>query len=107
MKTTTNTKATTMTTLKAPAGGLVSPVNNQFYAGGEFMPVHGKSTATVASVVKSIKTGLPVYGSGKYIYDVMAHTSLVFHVQADDAQTAESIAKANGAEYWHDIARQF
>ena len=54
-----------MTATKAPAGGLVSPVNNQYYAGGEFMPVHGKSTVTVATVAKNIKTGLPVYGTGK------------------------------------------
>jgi hypothetical protein len=28
--------------IKAPAGGLVSRVNGQFYEGGEFMPDHGK-----------------------------------------------------------------
>jgi hypothetical protein len=27
---------------KAPQGGLVSPVNGQFYAGGEFMPITGE-----------------------------------------------------------------
>lgn len=26
---------------QAPKGGLVSPVNGQFYEGGQFMPVHG------------------------------------------------------------------
>lgn len=28
-------------TSKAPAGGIVSAVNGQFYAGGEFTPLHG------------------------------------------------------------------
>lgn len=27
---------------KAPKGGIVSPVNGQFYEGGEFTPDHGK-----------------------------------------------------------------
>lgn len=27
---------------KAPAGGMLSVVNNQFYSGGEFMPITGE-----------------------------------------------------------------
>ncbi len=30
-----------MNVLKAPAGGTVSPVNGQWYHGGEFLPDHG------------------------------------------------------------------
>jgi hypothetical protein len=30
-----------MNPIKAPKGGIVSPVNGQFYEGGEFVPDHG------------------------------------------------------------------
>lgn len=30
-----------MASIKAPKGGIVSPVNGQFYEGGEFVPDHG------------------------------------------------------------------
>jgi len=39
-----------MTTFKAPAGGLVSKVNGQFYEGGEFMPDHGRACGRAKSV---------------------------------------------------------
>ena len=91
---------------KAPAGGAVSIINGQFYDGGEFMPVHGKSNAKPVKQCFSRETGKPIFGEGKKRFGVFtASGSLSFHVWADDTAAAKRVAAENGAGEFDEVLK--
>lgn len=90
-----------MTATQAPAGGMTSKVNGQWYEGGEFMPVHGlfcgKSGAKRAAKWEQAKTsGIAVDLGGSQMYEVREYAGngvwVVRGVAIADGETSAASA---------------
>lgn len=101
-----------MMTLKAPAGGLVSPVNGQFYNGGEFIPDTGlfcgkKGAKRREKVEKATARGRYFDLGGSRLFEVLRYAGNGVHdvlgiALADTHNAAEAHMKATfGAGSYH------
>ena len=98
-----------MTPTQAPAGGLVSKVNGQFYVGGEFMPVSGlfcgkKGEARKAKWNKAAAKNSAKDLGGDKMFELSEYTGggvwvILGYAIANDAKEAESAFKAKTKVY--------